>query len=198
MEHGGVDLEKFNITSTYQAFCILLQISYILAFAESAFKFEHRDLHWGNILIKEIKDEFIKLPWIVDDQCYILKIPSGNVKCFIIDLTLSRLEIDGFIHFSDLDQDPSLFEADDSEDFQFTVYKLMKKDCVEWSEFNPKTNIMWLKYLIEKLIDWKKPKKSDKKLKSLLKKLFESIEAYGSVTEMIENDSIFEEYNKPI
>lgn len=49
--HGGTDLEHFEIQSFEEIRSILMQVTLTLAVAEESCNFEHRDLHWGNILI---------------------------------------------------------------------------------------------------------------------------------------------------
>ena len=34
---------------------VLSKVAHTLAVAEQAIEFEHRDLHWGNVLVKEVK-----------------------------------------------------------------------------------------------------------------------------------------------
>ena len=34
---------------------VLFKVAHTLAVAEQAIEFEHRDLHWGNVLVKEVK-----------------------------------------------------------------------------------------------------------------------------------------------
>lgn len=51
--NGGQDLEKFVFRNASQALAAWKQVVHTLAVAESQLEFEHRDLHWGNILIKE-------------------------------------------------------------------------------------------------------------------------------------------------
>ena len=33
----------------------MFKVAHTLAVAEQAIEFEHRDLHWGNVLVKEVK-----------------------------------------------------------------------------------------------------------------------------------------------
>ena len=56
--------------------------------SEKALKFEHRDLHWGNVLIKETEDKMIS--YMIDGEAR--EISSAGIEVKIIDFTLSRLE----------------------------------------------------------------------------------------------------------
>ena len=51
--NGGKDLEKYEFRHAGQALAAWKQVVHTLAVAESEMHFEHRDLHWGNVLIKE-------------------------------------------------------------------------------------------------------------------------------------------------
>jgi len=51
LANGGQDLEHYNLKSWPATKSILLQLMLSLATAESShLRFEHRDLHWGNVL----------------------------------------------------------------------------------------------------------------------------------------------------
>ena len=52
---GGVDLERFQFNSMEEALSVLQQVAISLSVAEESLMFEHRDLHWGNVLIKRTK-----------------------------------------------------------------------------------------------------------------------------------------------
>lgn len=54
--------------------------------AENSFEFEHRDLHWGNILVRECSDTIQE--FILDGELH--QVESHNVKATIIDFSLSR------------------------------------------------------------------------------------------------------------
>jgi len=60
-----------------------------LASAERSLQFEHRDLHWGNILINRTNDKKKKLYILVEEQEY--EIESCGLEVTIIDFTLARL-----------------------------------------------------------------------------------------------------------
>lgn len=54
--------------------------------------------------------------------------------------------------YQDLSADPLLFEA--TGDYQFDIYRHMQRDthgC--WDHFEPHTNVYWLHYLIDKMIN---------------------------------------------
>ena len=70
---------------------IFLQTALGLAAAEEAVHFEHRDLHWGNVLLKPTKTK--TLTFEVEGDTYSL--PLDGMKASIIDFTLSRLELPG-------------------------------------------------------------------------------------------------------
>jgi hypothetical protein len=57
----------------------------------------------------------------------------------------------GVTAFCDLSKDEGMFDQD-SDDFQFRVYDLMREvNKNNWESFQPKSNVFWLKYLLEKL-----------------------------------------------
>lgn len=119
-----------------------------MAAAESQFEFEHRDLHWGNVLACPTTEKF--LTFSVDGKT--IEIPSHGVKATIIDFTVSRISHNGSSIFYDLSEDPELFTA--SGDYQQEIYRLMQdhnKD--QWETFEPYTNVLWLHYTINKMID---------------------------------------------
>ncbi|TBU00580.1 haspin-like serine/threonine-protein kinase [Hamiltosporidium magnivora] len=54
MEIGGNDLEKFVFKNKAEVKEVFFQTCYFLADMEIKYEFEHRDLHWGNILINRL------------------------------------------------------------------------------------------------------------------------------------------------
>ena len=77
-----------------------------LASAESSIQFEHRDLHWGNILIERVKDKKKSLFVLVEGREY--EIASCGLIVTIIDFTLARL-LSGTLYFFKYQLDFYLF-----------------------------------------------------------------------------------------
>ena len=58
--NAGKDLEKFKFKHASQALQAWKQVAHALAVAEEELQFEHRDLHWGNVLVKETTNKFVQ------------------------------------------------------------------------------------------------------------------------------------------
>ena len=67
---------------------MLRQTALGLAVAENALEFEHRDLHWGNVLICRTEDEFVESALLGEK----MMVESQGVRVSLIDFTLSRLK----------------------------------------------------------------------------------------------------------
>ena len=156
--NGGKDLEGYVPQSYAEARSILAQVVASVAAAEGALRFEHRDLHWGNVLVR---DRAAGKRSNVEDNVRFrvggreVLVRSEGVETAIIDYTLSRIERadlnGGEVLYCDLEQDEAIFGG--KGDLQFDVYrrmrKLVKKD---WSRFEPATNVSWTHYLADKLV----------------------------------------------
>lgn len=166
LPNGGPDLESYSFASSSknawrQACSLFWQVTRALAEAEELVQFEHRDLHWGQILVKNIDEEedvveashtkHARLP--MDDDFF-------GVRATIIDLGLSRMNADGgaraSVHWTPFDDE--VFEGEG--DYQFEVYRLMRAHIGnEWRAYRPLTNVMWLHYLADKLLHAKRLRK---------------------------------------
>merc|ERR1719466_657433 len=85
--NGGKDLEKFVFRDATQALHAWKQVAHALAVAEEGLKFEHRDLHWGNVLVKETIQKTVD--FTLGGDTY--QVETGGVLTTIIDFSLSRL-----------------------------------------------------------------------------------------------------------
>ncbi len=159
MTDGGVDLESLRVKSWLQAASIFWQVSAGLAEMEARYEFEHRDLHWGNILVQSVSTS--DAPATTSASEWLLDPHGSGVKATIIDFTLSRATTatskartsKAEVLFYPFD-DETLFEG--SGDTQFDVYREMRLATLgQWHTHCPATNMLWLRYLAHKLVDAK-------------------------------------------
>ncbi|KAJ8974882.1 hypothetical protein NQ317_011728 [Molorchus minor] len=188
LANGGQDLEAFIFTNASQAFSMFQQVACALAIAEEHMHFEHRDLHWGNVLLSDA-DRNKKINFRLDGKNY--EIMAKGIEVAIIDFTLSRIEHDGVVIFNDLSLDPDLFTAEG--DYQFEIYKLMQqKNGNNWQRFEPYSNVLWLHYILDKAITALRYKnvqtKVHKEYIAKLKQLKNDIFKYSSVKEFVLNN----------
>jgi len=118
LSHHGSDLESHEITEWSEAAHIFWSVVRTLSRGEESNEFEHRDLHWGNILIDQ-SDEDAVLEKLLDNLNLedggkeLLDGGWGGVKVTLIDYTLSRAKVDdvaGQIAYYGF-EDESLFEG---------------------------------------------------------------------------------------
>lgn len=100
-----------------EAVSILRQVAGALASAECQYCFEHRDLHWGNVLVRKSKRS--KVSFKVEGDVF--DVSSFRVEASIIDFTLSRLSKGRERSF------PS--QSIKIQSFQFHVLASLRKSC---------------------------------------------------------------------
>ncbi|KAJ1846529.1 hypothetical protein LPJ70_001994, partial [Coemansia sp. RSA 2708] len=175
LEMGGETLENANVATWKEARSIIRQLALSMALAERNNRFEHRDLHWGNIMVTRYNSNLTFLyqlpPTGSRHKSTLISIPSYRVRCTIIDYTLSRLHIDnddaeGVSKPASYDpsnnvfyvalKDQALFQG--QGDIQFDVYRQMR-GCAhdDWEGFHPHTNVLWLTYVLQKILTTKSP-----------------------------------------
>ncbi|KAL1138200.1 hypothetical protein AAG570_009892 [Ranatra chinensis] len=121
--NAGTDLECYSFTNASQAVSVLKQVACSLAVAEAKHDFEHRDLHWGNVLVSKTLKSSISC--ILNGQTYDLK--TEGVKATIIDYTLSSITTNGGSRvYNDIGMSPDIFTA--TGDYQFDIYRHMRED----------------------------------------------------------------------
>ncbi|KAF9162770.1 hypothetical protein BGX21_001801 [Mortierella sp. AD011] len=184
LPYGGIDLEHSSLTDWRQAWSVLTQVAASLESKEQApFWFEHRDLHWGNILVKGTQQKRIVFPRreILEPNDSIgisekdvrdngnspdtRSIPTFGIIVQMIDFTLARVQGDkGNLIYMDLEKDQDLFRG--QGDYQFEIYRKMRKQIgKDWAASCPRTNLYWLHYVADKLLTEKnlqKPKQSSR------------------------------------
>ncbi|KAJ2588129.1 hypothetical protein IWW49_003135, partial [Coemansia sp. RSA 1797] len=175
LEMGGETLENALVSTWKEARSIIRQLALSMALAERNNRFEHRDLHWGNIMVTRYSSNLTFLYQLPPTgsrlKSTLISIPSYKVRCTIIDYTLSRLHIDNDANdatskpssydpsnnvFYVALKDESLFQGEG--DIQFDVYRQMRT-CANnnWEGFHPHTNALWLTYVLQKILTTKSP-----------------------------------------
>ncbi|XP_076026351.1 uncharacterized protein haspin [Genypterus blacodes] len=190
-EFGGVDLENSNgtLSSLLVAKSVLHQVTAALAVAEQELQFEHRDLHWGNVLVRATKQK--KGSFLLNGAAHCVETKGVHVS--IIDYSLSRLEIDGLTVSCDISRDEELFMG--QGDYQFDIYRLMRQENGnDWSSYAPHSNVLWLHYLCSKLLAMKyrgKGGRAAKDVREELTRFYDNILQHGSATEALRNCPMF-------
>lgn len=154
MQDAGTDCEKImemdGLASIWEVWDVFWGVCLSVAKAEEACRFEHRDLHLGNICIRSScpKDEATQSR--VQDPLQ-RKLHFTSLEITVIDYTLSRADIvlapsrrsssvssisnstassfsslEPDVAYLDLNKDPALFEGDASEEYQYEIYRYMR------------------------------------------------------------------------
>ncbi|KAG0321362.1 hypothetical protein BG000_003254 [Podila horticola] len=158
LPYGGMDLEHYPINNWQQAWTVLAQVAGSLQAREQGPSwFEHRDLHWGNILVKETHFQTWSFPMgkggnVSGGGQQEYSIPTFGITTLMIDFTLARVQKDkGGLIYMDMEKDTDLFRG--QGDYQFDVYRKMRKLInKDWSASDPRTNVFWLHYIADKLL----------------------------------------------
>ncbi|GCC35725.1 hypothetical protein chiPu_0014213 [Chiloscyllium punctatum] len=191
-ENGGNDLESMHtkIPSLESARSILQQVTASLAVAEKALNFEHRDLHWGNVLVK--KTAIKQIEYKLCGKTF--NIDTHGFVTNIIDYTLSRMGTDDIVHFCDLFSEDSFFCG--QGDYQFDIYRKMKKENFNnWAEYNPHTNVLWLHYLADKMLSMQYKKRNTKAhriLKETFKEFMQECLEYQCAADVLTSAQLFQ------
>ena len=182
MQDAGTDLENISVRSIWTVWDIFWGVVLSLGKGEEGARFEHRDLHLGNICISAADD----IQNINDVEAASIdvsrKIGFTNISTTIIDYTLSRAEMqdqeisigqaDDIAYF-DLEKDDAIFEGDGEQEYQYDIYRYMRSimylddplanleerwDEAEasgrtWRGYHPQTNLVWLHFVLHKLLE---------------------------------------------
>ncbi|GFH05573.1 protein kinase domain-containing protein, partial [Haematococcus lacustris] len=112
MADCGRDLEKAAVPGFDQARSLLAQVAMALAVGEEALEFEHRDLHWGNVMVQAAASPTINFRLKGQD----IKVDTHGMTAALIDFTASRLRtLTGKLAYCNLSSDPELFEGPKGE-----------------------------------------------------------------------------------
>ncbi|CAG8038823.1 unnamed protein product [Penicillium nalgiovense] len=188
MDDAGCELEKFAWSSIFQIYDIFWGVAMALARAEEYAMFEHRDLHLGNVCIRSTREDGCMDPPTELDvarQPSSSGFGISSLETTIIDYSLSRADLlladdpAGLteVASSDLDK-KQLFDAigqDEDEIMQRNTYRYMRATLYTgcptetekvadipgiWAEYSPRTNLVWLLFLLQSLFKNRKSEPS--------------------------------------
>ncbi|KAK2740640.1 hypothetical protein FQN57_006009 [Myotisia sp. PD_48] len=180
MENAGSELEKFKFDSVFQIYDVFWGITLALARAEQYACFEHRDLHLGNVCVKQ-KTPSRPLPKkLADDSFDGPCLGLSGLETTIIDYSLSRADLqpesydmsncnlEQLIAWTDLDR-KEIFDAigrDEDEKLLRNTYRSMRLEVYSdtfsgeqyfgperWKTYNPRTNLVWLAFILATLLN---------------------------------------------
>ncbi|KAI4746606.1 hypothetical protein E4T50_03033 [Aureobasidium sp. EXF-12298] len=182
MQDAGTDLENTKVGNVWLAWDIFWGVVLALGKGEEAARFEHRDLHMGNICVSGLSNAAHcgEADYIPASSSK--KLDFTGIETTLIDYTISRAEMgisedDEDVAYLDLERDLSLFEGDAEEEYQYEMYRYMRSamylgeplgdlwerwDEAEesgrtWKGYHPQTNLVWLHFVLHKLaeqIEW--------------------------------------------
>ncbi|KAH8863390.1 Serine/threonine-protein kinase haspin [Schistosoma japonicum] len=191
-EFAGEPLANMRFNNCREARSVIEQIALSLAAAESALQFEHRDLHWHNVLVRPTRQW--KLRYRVGGVSY--AVFTEGIQVTIIDFTVSRLCHEGNIVYVDMSESPEIFECEG--DYQFDIYRIMRdNNGNDWRPFHPISNLYWLHYLMGKLLNETSYPRRDpdsQPVESELRALYDIILAgdYKSATQLVSSSFYFD------
>ncbi|KAF3919784.1 hypothetical protein ABW20_dc0108844 [Dactylellina cionopaga] len=174
LEDGGCSLDSCKWNTWDVPLEIFRQTIGAFANAEREREFEHRDLHGGNLLVRDLGKE--KEEEKKEDSGVGRELAIGGfeeVGITLIDYTLARAkipeEVGGGIAFMELEEE--MFEAEGL--YQFDIYRRVREELVsqqtvstgavgsrrsgrlnkpDWSAYCSRSNVIWLHFLIKSLI----------------------------------------------
>ncbi|KAH7044031.1 hypothetical protein B0J12DRAFT_577970 [Macrophomina phaseolina] len=184
MQDAGTDLENVSMNDVggvFGVWDVFWSVALALAKGEEEARFEHRDLHMGNICIRPADaNRPISAPTCVADVAR--NLGFTGLESTIIDYTLSRAQMthpsaspdpdESEIAYLDLEEEPAIFEADAEEEYQYEIYRFMRSvmylgdpladldeywEEVEengrsWMGFHPQTNLVWLHFILHQMM----------------------------------------------
>ena len=158
------DEERAQYLEIRRVWDIWWQVVKAVAKAEVYAEFEHRDLHLGNVCAKDVSragesgiEDGEDLDMVTDREAVRFPLHETGVEVTIIDYSLSRARVgskageEGEVLFYDFAADKDLLAGEG--DPQYDMYRYMAKAVEGGScrDFVPKTNLIWLYHLLNRL-----------------------------------------------
>ncbi|GAB7343429.1 hypothetical protein MBLNU457_1457t1 [Dothideomycetes sp. NU457] len=220
MQDAGTDLENTKVDNVWLIWDIFWNVVLSIGKGEEGAKFEHRDLHLGNICVSK-RDGSKDLDQL--DEAHIdlgKKLGFTGAVTTIIDYTLSRAEMtaeteeaESDIAYLDLEKDQAVFEGDADVDYQYEIYRHMRSamylddplaDMYErweeaeasqrtWRGYHPQTNLVWLHFVLRQLSEhvyWPSLEKRPEKESAAYTRSVELESALQKVSDLLEPEQL--------
>ncbi|KAF2398075.1 hypothetical protein EJ06DRAFT_121964 [Trichodelitschia bisporula] len=182
MQDAGVDVESLTERgwwSVWAVWDVFWQVALAVAKGEGEARFEHRDLHLGNICVKSARGGTLERPVVKGVGG---RLGFTGLEVTVIDYTLSRAEMplppgasgDGEesaeVAYFDLETEEAIFEGDGDVEYQYDIYRYMRSAMYfsdplarfdakkaegtgrKWLGFHPQTNLVWLHFVLRQLL----------------------------------------------
>ena len=175
-------VEKGDCSSIWSIWDVFWQVILALAKGEEGAEFEHRDLHLGNICVRG-QPASSKIESAIDTSRKLgftdieATIIDYTISRALLSSNSNGEETGQNVAYHDLSHphSASIFEGDSTEEYQYDIYRYMR-GCVlagdpyhiptspqplspsntqlsEWTTYNPRTNLIWLHYLLHSLLE---------------------------------------------
>ncbi|CDW56518.1 Pkinase and DUF3635 domain containing protein [Trichuris trichiura] len=143
MEHVAITFGRLSYKRVKNPEDLFKQLTVTLYILEKKFKFEHRDLHVGNILMKYTRLK--RTTYAIEGQRYSSR--AHGLLCYIMDYGLSRFEIGNRLYYTNLPSDSEIIEGSEDHAHMLPLMRDLLRNS--WAGYNPKTNVLWIAYLID-------------------------------------------------
>ena len=193
---GEISVKGQRYLGIGRAWDIFWEVVKSIAKAECWVQFEHRDLHMGNICARDTihtADEE-DLTLVSNTEPTPLPINTSKLEITIIDYSLSRayMENEDNVLFYDFKKDKDLLNG--KGDLQYDMYRYMaaavgNRSC---KEFVPQTNVVWLWYVLDRILAVTKPLSPEAKTKKqgLITREARKLDILTEVQDLIKPESM--------
>lgn len=151
---SSFETQRLTVKRTWDIFW---SVAEALADGEERARFEHRDLHPGNICIKKLDASDRNQSDIKQQRVT----RESDVQVTLIDYTLSRATLaDGTIVSNPMAVELCEQHSDDENDeMQYNLYRSMRKmvegrqrAVSDWEKYVPMTNVLWLYHILTMML----------------------------------------------
>ena len=175
-------VENGSCSTIWTVWDVFWQVVLSLAKGEEGAEFEHRDLHLGNICVRSSTEfdhadvatavEAKRKLGFTSVETTLIDYTISRAS-MLSDWTSAEDGADQEVAHIDLSKDSALFEGDSTDEYQYEIYRYMRsalflddalavfeerrQEAMEsgrtWQGFHPQTNLVWLHFVLYKLLE---------------------------------------------